>query len=228
VLLGRAGRRRDRAGPGRRPFLLRYRGRIPFIALQDAHGEEPWWFADMTTGFRTLFVAREPTWEGWLDALRENRVVAVRRDATSGDRTWMHGGSREVSEFVRRRESEWRWWDNPEVRRPLVSVVLLGPGDAFEAGRPGEGLAIRVRCAWENTAQGLPQAPLAELVSLSVDGAAVTPTLVARKRPGGTGLADHYHLHAIPHPAPGRHTATAVVKAAGTGAESSRSITFDS
>src|SRR5262249_24700552 len=38
------------------PFLCRYRGRIPFVALQDAHGEEPWWFADMTTGFRTLFL----------------------------------------------------------------------------------------------------------------------------------------------------------------------------
>ena len=52
------------------PFLARYRCQIPFVALQDAHGDEPWWFADMTTGFRTLFLAREPTWEGWLEALR--------------------------------------------------------------------------------------------------------------------------------------------------------------
>jgi hypothetical protein len=41
------------------PFLHRWRGKIPFVALQDAHGPEPWWFADMTTGFRTLFLATE-------------------------------------------------------------------------------------------------------------------------------------------------------------------------
>ena len=53
------------------PFLGGYRGQIPFVALQDAHGAEPWWFADMTEGFRTLFLAREPTWDGWLEALRQ-------------------------------------------------------------------------------------------------------------------------------------------------------------
>src|SRR5207237_6783708 len=47
------------------PFLYRWRGRIPFVALQDAHGPEPWWFSDMTTGFRKLFLATEPTWDGW-------------------------------------------------------------------------------------------------------------------------------------------------------------------
>ena len=87
------------------PFLNRYRGQIPFIALQDAHGDEPWWFADMTTGFRTLFLADEPTWDGWLDALRNNWVVAVRHDAVSGSKTWMHGGDDRVVEFVRRAKS---------------------------------------------------------------------------------------------------------------------------
>src|ERR1043166_8713268 len=62
------------------PFLQRYRGKIPFIALQDAHGKEPWWFADMTSGFRTLFLAAEPTWEGWLKALENNWVVPVRSE----------------------------------------------------------------------------------------------------------------------------------------------------
>jgi hypothetical protein len=209
------------------PFLSQYRGHIPFIALQDAHGDEPWWFADMTTGFRTLFLAREPTWEGWLTALQENWVVAVRHDATSESRTWMHGGSREVSDFVRRHELDWKWWDNPEVRRPLVSVVALEPGDMFEAGRPETGISIRVRCAWENTGQGLPKNPIAELVTLAVDGTVVTPSLVAKKRPGGTALTDHYHLYQLHRPTTGKHTATAVVRTVGTGAESSRSITFD-
>lgn len=90
------------------PFLCRYRGRIPFVALQDAHGGEPWWYSGMTTGFRTLFLAHEPTWEGWLAAIREDRGVAVRHDAIGGDRTWMHGGSPEVVDFVRRNEPDWR------------------------------------------------------------------------------------------------------------------------
>ncbi|WP_406700616.1 prenyltransferase/squalene oxidase repeat-containing protein [Singulisphaera sp. Ch08] len=108
-------------------FLNQYRGQIPFIALQDAHGSESWWFADMTTGFRTLFLARTPTWEGWLEALKNNWVVAVRHDAVSRFETWMHSGSREVVDFVQQQASAWRWWDNPAIQRPLVSLVALTP-----------------------------------------------------------------------------------------------------
>ncbi|MCA1685777.1 MAG: terpene cyclase/mutase family protein [Planctomycetia bacterium] len=209
------------------PFLFRYRGHLPFVALQDAHGDEPWWFADMTTGFRTLFLATEPTWEGWLSALRENRVVAVRRDAASGFKTWLHGGPREVIDFVRRREAEWRWWDNPEVCRPRVSLVALTPADVFEAARPERGVTLRVRCAWENTAQGLPKRPITELVRLSVDGMDVAPTLVSKGKGDGTPLRDHYHQYHLPAVPPGRHTATAVVRTLAAGAESSRTIAFD-
>ena len=42
------------------PFLKHYWQRIPFIALQDAHGNEPWWWAGQLTGLRTLFLAAEP------------------------------------------------------------------------------------------------------------------------------------------------------------------------
>jgi hypothetical protein len=209
------------------PFLNRYRGLIPFVALQDAHGNEPWWFADMTTGFRTVFLASEPSWEGWLDALRRNRVVAVRRDAVSGFRTVMHGGTPEVMDFVRRRDRDWRWWDNPEIARPLVSIVAVTPADEFEAARPDRGVTIRVRCAWENTTQGQPRQPIAELVKLVVDGSDASPTLVAKNRPAGAGLEDHYHQLHLADPAPGKHTATAVVREVATGAETSRTIEFD-
>jgi hypothetical protein len=210
------------------PFLMHYRGRVPFVALQDAHGNEPWWFADMTAGFRTLFLAREPvcTWEAWLTALRNNWVVAVRHDDVSGGRTWMHGGGAEVVEFVRRRERQWRWWDHPEVRRPLVSIVAVAPGDTFEAARPEQGVTIRVRCAWENTPQGLARKPIAELVTLSVDGREVEPTLLVSKAPGGANFAEHAHLYHIDRPAPGKHTATAVVRGVETGEISSRTIEF--
>ena len=209
------------------PFLNRWRGHIPFVALQDAHGSEPWWFADMTTGFRTLFLGTEPTWDAWLAALKENWVVAVRHDAVSGMKTWMHGGSREVTDFVRAHEQEWRWWDNAQIERPLVSIVAVKPDDAFEAGRPERGVLIRVRCAWENTTQGLPKKPIAELVELKVDGERVAPALVApRPQRGAVAQADYRHQYHLPDPAPGKHTATARVRVIATRAESERSIQF--
>ncbi len=206
------------------PFLHRYRHQLPFVALQDAHGAEPWWFADMTTGFRTLFLAAEPTWEAWLDALRRNQVVAVRHDAVSGHKTWMHGGTPEVLEFVRRREPEWRWWDNPAIQRPLVSLVAVKPQDEFEAARPEKGVMLRVRCAWENTAQGLAKTPITELARLTVDGADVTPQTVERKQ--RAALADHYHQFHLPNPSVGKHTATAAVRVIAGGAVLSRTIEF--
>jgi len=208
------------------PFLMRYRGRIPFIALQDSHGNEPWWFADMTTGFRTVFLATEPTWEGWLNALQRNWVVAIRHDAVSGLKTWMHGGSRQVVEFIREREQDWRWWDNPQIERPLVSMVAVRPKDEFEAARPKQGVTVRVRCAWENTAQGLPKAPIAELIRLTVDGQAVAPTLVVPRPARGAGYLDHYHLWHLADAASGRHSAVALVRELASKRESSRAIEF--
>jgi len=209
------------------PFLERYRGQLPMVALQDAHGREPWWFADMTEGFRTLFLAREPTWEAWLEALAAKRVAAVRHDATSGGATWMHAPSDAVAEAVRRLEDQWRWWDNPDIRRPMVSVVAVRPGDAFEAGRPERGVTVRVRPAWTNTAQGLPKSPLAELVRLTVDGRQVTPALEAPRAGRGKGVSDYYHWHHVPEPTPGRHTATAVVRRLDTRQEVSRTVVFE-
>jgi hypothetical protein len=211
------------------PFLNRWRGQIPFIGLQDAHGMEPWWFADQTTGFRTLFLATEPTWDGWLKALKENWVVAVRHDDMSRGETWMHSGSDEVRDFVQARESDWRWWsgDQAKAHRPLVSLVALRPEDELEVGRPTQGVALRVRCAWRNTPQGMPQTPLAEFVKLTVDGVDVTPTLVERKRTNGNGLADRYHLYAVPENASGgARTATAVVREIATNREVTMPVRF--
>jgi hypothetical protein len=208
------------------PFLNRWRGRIPFIGLQDAHGPEPWWFSDQTTGFRTLFLATEPTWEGWLNALNRNWTVAVRRDVWTKGKTWMHSGSDEVLALVRAREREWRWWDNPNVARPMVSIVPLTPADELEVGRPDSGVNIRVRCAWENTPQGLLKSPLSELVKLSIDGKEVTPVLVSRQRPNGL-LEEHYHHVAMmPQAAGGKHTITAVVRVLATNVETTRTVEF--
>ena len=207
------------------PFLHRWRGQIPYIALQDAHGPEPWWFADMTTGFRTLFLATESTWAGWLNALKQNWVVPVRRDVWTRGKTWTHSGSREVLDFVRARDRDWRWWDNPAIVRPMVSIVAVSADDALEPARPKSGSMLRVRCAWENTPQGLLKAPLSELVRLSIDGRDVTPELVSRARPNGL-LEEHYHHVSLADFAAGRHTATAVVRVLATKSEMTRTVEF--
>jgi hypothetical protein len=209
------------------PFLHRWRGLIPYVALQDAHGEEPWWFADMTTGFRTVFLATEPTWEGWLNALKYNWVAAIRHDALSGQKTWIHSGSRAILDYVRSHEEEWRWWDNPEIQRPLVSIVAVRPADELEAARPEAGVTLRIRCAWENTPQGLPKSPIAELISFTLDNVEVSPKLVTRKRPNGTGFADHYHEVHLTDLKQGKHVANARVRVIASKVESSRTLEFD-
>jgi hypothetical protein len=207
------------------PFLNRWRGRIPFIALQDAHGTEPWWFSDQTSGFRTLFLAHEPTWEQWLHALKQNWTVPVRHDVWTRGKTWMHSGSDEVLEFVRAREAEWRWWDNPKIERPMVSIVAVSSTDTLEAARPETGSMLRVRCAWENTPQGLLKSPISELTRLKVDGREVATTLVSPERPNGL-RGDHYHRWTIAGLAPGKHSATADVRVIATKAEITRTVEF--
>ena len=159
------------------PFLFRYRHLIPFVALQDAHGNEAWWWADELAGYRTVFLGAEPTWAAWLKALKEQWVVAVRHDAVTKFRTRMLGGGPGVQDFIRRHEKEWKWWEeNPVMIRPWVSLVAVTPGDEFEAARPEEGVTIRVRCWWQGRVARVK--PVVELVSLSVDGKPVKPTLV--------------------------------------------------
>lgn len=209
------------------PFLERYRGRLPFVALQDAHGPQPWYFADMTTGFRTLFLASEPSWEAWLEALRLSRVAAVRRDEASGGQTWIQAGSPAVLEFVRAHESDWRWWDNPAIRRPMLSLVAVFPGDPFETPQPERGVVVRIRCAWTNTTQGRPLKPLVRLERLLVDGREVMPVAAGAVTPNGAALLDHHYLFAMPDAAPGRHTADAQGCVIAIGELVDASITFD-
>jgi hypothetical protein len=65
------------------------------VGLQDAHGKESWWWGNQLSGFTTLFIAKEPTWDGWLEALDQNHVMAVRHDAITGWKT--HLGRRLAS-----------------------------------------------------------------------------------------------------------------------------------
>ena len=207
------------------PFLNRYRGRLPFVALQDAHGMEPWWFADMTEGFRTLFLATEPTWQGWTTALHNNWVAAVRRDAITNYELRMHSGSDEVASYMLDRETQWRWWNNPRIARPLVSLAVLRPEDELEAFHPEQGVTIRIRCAWSNTNQGLLTKPLSEFKTLQIDGRPVQPQLQER-RGNGMRLGDQAYVLALPEISRGDHRAAVTVKFLADGREETREVKF--
>ncbi len=154
------------------PFVMRYQHDIPMVSLQDAH-IEAWWWSFNLEGFRTVFLAEEPSWSGWLEALKERRVVAVRRDSRTGDRLRMLGGSSEVRRMVMERASQWRWWDEKGtvLDNMPVSVVLLRPMDVFEEGRPERGFVLRIRTRrrWVEGKELLEKA-LVECESASVDG----------------------------------------------------------
>lgn len=138
----------------------------------------------------------------------------------------MHSGSDEVLEFVRAREVEWRWWDNPRRGRPLVSIVPVRPSDEFEAGRPASGINIRVRCAWSSNYQGALRTPLAQLVKLVVDGREVAPVLDERKW-SMTQPGEHaHHFPLTGEAAKGEHAVTAVVREVATQRETSHTIRF--
>lgn len=201
------------------PWLNRYAGRLPFLALQDAHGGQPWWWSDMLAGVRTFFLAKEPTWEAWREALRQNRVAAVRHDAISRYQTWRHGAP-DVLAFLARREAEWRWWGDrlEAIRRPIAVIAVVRPEDRFEAGRPEKGAALRVRTWWDTTAQGEPKAERARLLRLEVDGQPVETTLKETKNPMGRTM-DRYHLATLADPKGGVHHAVAVVQRVDSGAE---------
>ncbi|MGE5568151.1 MAG: prenyltransferase/squalene oxidase repeat-containing protein [Rhodospirillales bacterium] len=188
------------------PFLHRWYRRLPFVGLQDAHGSESWWWGDQLAGFTTLFVAREPTWEGWLEALDRNLVMSVRHDAITGWKTHFAGGTPELHRFLEQRSAWRRLWDGAGrgSRRPAASLVLLRPGMKFEVAAPETGLALRLRLWQDNTGAGIPRQPRTELVELTLDGKRVEPDLKESK-------ADRYYLYTFPAE-PGRHTAEARVR----------------
>lgn len=209
------------------PFLERYRGQLPYIALQDAHGGESWWWGDILEGFRTLFLGTAPTWAEWKRALKNDWVMAVRRDTVTDFKLRMHGGAPGVREIVQAQEAAWQWWDNPQIVRPQVVIVVARPEDEFEVGKPEKGVAIRVRCQWENTKQGQVKTPRTELVSLTVDGKSVSPELVQKKAPRGANFLDVYHRVELPEIQAGRHVVEVKVREIETKKESTQKIEFE-
>lgn len=185
------------------PFLMRYKDVLPFIALQDSHASESWWWGDQLEGFRTVYLALDNRWESWLAALADNRVMSIRHDAITNFETRYAGADR-----VRSAVTEWWGANRSKLQRPAAALTVLRPGDRFEQGVPEAGVAIRVRPLRQNSPQSLPLDAVTELVRLEVDGSAVEMRLVETKNANGK-VADAYQIAEMPNIAAGRHTAAA-------------------
>jgi prenyltransferase beta subunit len=193
------------------PFLNRYRDVLPFIGLQDAHSQT-WWWMEYLTAFRTLFLATEPTWDGWRKALEKNWIVSVRHDSRTNFKTQVAGASNAVRKYVMDRAAGWRWWgDKPDqMRRPWASISAIGPNDKFDEIKVESGVVLRVRCWMDTKPAGVPKDPVTELVSLEVDGRRVMTKHVAER-------ADIYDRYDVPADQKGRHTAVATIRMIKTG-----------
>jgi hypothetical protein len=189
------------------PFLMAWEGRIPMIGLQDAHGGESWWWAPQLEGFRTLYLAEKPGWEGFERAIDRQWILAVRRDSTTQQQLQWTGALPEVRDAMAARENEWSWWgENQEKRRlPLAMLTVLRPGMKFEEGAPQQGIAVRLRLrfsAGRSPTRALQQEPETELVSLQVDGKPVESRPVVMPH-------DRYLVYEMPE---GGKEAVAVVR----------------
>ncbi|MEJ7768931.1 MAG: prenyltransferase/squalene oxidase repeat-containing protein [Chitinophagaceae bacterium] len=188
------------------PWLHEYRHQLPFIALQDAHGTESWWWADELAGYRTLFLAKNNSYEAMMEALKNNRIVAVRHDSVSDYKTRILGGADGIQAFIRARETDWRWWKEGarDLNRPWAAMTAVSHNDSFEVARPLSGVNIRIRCRWAGVRQTLKE-PMVILETLKVDNLEVQTKYVEKKDKNGS-FTDSYYIYPVEKPAKGRHT----------------------
>lgn len=184
------------------PFLMSWEDRLSMIGLQDAHGGESWWWAGQLEGFRTLYLAHAPTWEGFVQAMDRKWMLAVRRDASTQFALQWTGAPTEVRDYIAARKDEWSWWGANEQKRkcPLAMLTVLRPGMKFEEGTPQQGIAVRVRLRFAtgaNPTKGILTQAETELVSMRVDGELVAPRSVIKAH-------DRYLIYEIPSGEPKR------------------------
>ena len=186
------------------PFLYQYRYQFPFVALQDAHGTEAWWWSDELLRYRTLFLAKKPTYDEMMKALKNNWVVAVRHDSLSDFKTRILGGATGVQQYILSQQNKWKWWSDPEkLIRPWAAITIINPSDSFEVARPGKGVNVRIRCWWISKRPVLDR-PVTILTQLKVDGKTVQPQYFEKKDRRGR-VMDSYYLYQMESPSTGKH-----------------------
>jgi hypothetical protein len=192
------------------PFLYQYRYQLPFVALQDAHGTEAWWWSDELLRYRTLFLAKKPTYDEMMKALKNNWVVAVRHDSLSDFKTRMLGGAAGVQQYILSQQNKWKWWSVPEkLIRPWAAITVSHPSDSFEVARPDKGVNIRIRCWWISKRPVL-ERPVTTLIQLKVDGKTVQPEYIEKKDRRGR-VMDNYYLYPMESPSTGKHIIEATI-----------------
>lgn len=90
------------------PYRERHITRIGAVADTDSHGDVEEWRENLE-GYRTLYLARTPALDDYLDAVLHGRAVTVIRDDVPGGLTYY--GRPEVVEYVKGRIEQWRWWE---------------------------------------------------------------------------------------------------------------------
>jgi prenyltransferase beta subunit len=185
------------------PHLNQYRYQLPFIAMQDFHGIESWWWGNDLVAYRTLFLAKKPDVEELYTALKNNWVVALRHDSISDYKTRMLGGTTEARTFIQSRQKEWQWWndDTQEMNHPWAAITVVEPTDTLEAGRPETGVNIRIRCWWQGVRQNIKE-PLVALEQLHVDNLLIPQESIKQVERKNV---DSYYLYSLPNLAQGEH-----------------------
>ncbi len=112
------------------------------------------------------------------------------------------------------------------ISRPLLSIVAIRPEDEYEVGRPDRGVALRIRCAWENTTQGQPKTPLVDFVALTVDGQQVVPERMESRGGRNGGLSDVVYRWADTADVSGPRFAEVIGKVRKTGVEIVRKLRY--
>lgn len=208
------------------PYLAEYRYRLPLVTLQDAHGIESWWWADELTNHRTVFIAKEPTYDALITALKNNWIAGVRHDSISDFKTRMFGGTEAARQFISAQEAKWKWWSTPnKLIRPQAALTVITKDDLFEAGRPENGVNVRIRCRWNSVRQAL-KSPAIRLEKLIIDGQAVQAEEVISKGRNGQTF-DAYYLYKWGNPGKGGHLIEATVKNLNTNVMQTYKKTFD-
>lgn len=176
------------------PYLFDYSNRLPMVCLQDGHGTEPWWWADELQKERTLFLAKDPSYESMADAVMKNYVISVKHDTITNNKTRMMGGLDYTRNFFKSKENEWKWWDadGKIYDQPWGIITAVFPDDKFEEATPENGVNIRIR-PWYKTKNQTLLEPWTKLVKLSVNGKIVNSQIIEKKNHRGQ-LQDVYYL----------------------------------
>jgi prenyltransferase beta subunit len=191
------------------PYLAEYQYRLPLLTLQDAHGTESWIWADELINHRNLFIAKEPTYDEMIVALKNNWITGVRHDSVSNFKTRMIGGTDAARKFIAGKESEWKWWNGNKLNRPLAIITTVTSDDLFETGEPEEGVNIRIRCRWNGVRQAM-KSHSALLEELKIDGIPVKAEEVIKGF--RNTVSDAYYLYKWGIPEKGNHMIEARVK----------------